>query len=142
MLNICFEKFRTAPRTYSDVFMPLITMAYLGATNQEYTLDNNLQNQLNAIISIFFKNDNTLCLQLISAIQQYIHHVRTKLDQQYSNDRIYNLNGNILSDFGHIHGNDQETILEESLYTYDESYNVYNILEKLITKHYNSYVYA
>jgi hypothetical protein len=137
------------PATYSDIFMPLITMAYLGAINQDFTLNYDLQNQLSVIINNII-GDNYLGLQIIAAIQQQIHidqTLRDDLGRKYRNEPYdrnnhdFVLINGVLSNFGHIPGGDQEHVLEVSLLQHGQFNNVFNILEDRINRYYHPDMY-
>lgn len=147
--------------TQSPIFMPIITLSYLAANDINPDLNTNLNNQRLAIIEIFFNGDNNLFIRVIttiidkirsdSALKHRLSHLYQSREEQCSN---YNLNGNLLSDFGHLPGDggpgsrlvdEQRKILSNIPFEYPDDpalNNVFEFLQYLILKHYYPDVYS
>ena len=146
--------FDTPLNSYSDVFMPLITLGLLKVLNEEDDLDKNLSNQRDAIIASIFAGNKTKYAQILTAIITYLYANPKKteaLNEQYTfpggQSRPYKYDdSNKLQDFGHIPGYQyfagdlqdsflREIKIPEEIDDKDELDNIYDYLEFLINRH-------
>lgn len=128
------------PKTHSNVFMPIITQAFLNGSNQPFILSADLQNHVNAIVQLIFSGDYGLYQQALTALQQHITNdavLQARLRDQYDTDKLYTLNEGQLTSFGHITGRNQEVLLEACPLVHGQFSNVFTVLEDLLMRFYH-----